>query len=149
MAKSAIENDTKFEWSQNKLDVAKELSEGIKTIEKIADAHNITPNTIYRWKRVPEFMKKVDEFTLAHENATLAGLLREAYKGMNIKRPNIKDDRSTHLDYVKYVSKVQGHEVERVEHSGGVEVNVTEARKRIISRINSIASRVGENTDSE
>jgi hypothetical protein len=142
-------NDSKFTWSENKLNVAKALSEGIKTQREIANQFNIAEVTVSRWKREPEFMEKVDEYTLAHDKATKAGLLREAYKGMDIKEKLIKDDRSTHLDYVKYVSKVQGHEVERVEHSGGLEVNVTEARERITSRINSIASRVREDTDSE
>jgi hypothetical protein len=40
-------------------------------------------------------------------------------------------------------------EAHKLEHSGGLEVNVTEARERITSRINSIASRVGENENSE
>jgi hypothetical protein len=40
-------------------------------------------------------------------------------------------------------------EAHKLEHSGGLEVNVTEARERITSRINSVASRVREDTDSE
>jgi hypothetical protein len=40
-------------------------------------------------------------------------------------------------------------EAHKLEHSGGLEVNVTGARERITSRINSVASRVREDTDSE
>jgi hypothetical protein len=51
-----------------------------------------------------------------------------------------------------YLERCHPHEFgkqesHKLEHSGGVEVNVTEARKRLISRINSIASRARTSED--
>ena len=87
----------------------------------IAEDFNISNVTISRWKEYPEFLAKVDEFTLLHENGSKAGLLRECYKGLDKKRDTIDDDRSTHLDYVKQISEIQGLKKQKVEHSGSVE----------------------------
>lgn len=115
-----------FKWTNKKLDVARAIAEGIDSQRDIAKSFGMDGATISVWKQSPEFMEKVDEFTLAHERATKAGLLREAYKGLGLKEKHIEEDKSTHLDYVKYVSKIQGHEVDRVEmeHSGGVAINL-------------------------
>lgn len=115
------QNDTEFEWSENKLKVAKLLSEGTMTHEEIANECNIARITIFRWKKFPDFMEKIDEFTLSHERATKAGLLRECYKGLYLKSDNIEGDRTTHLDYVKQITEIQGLKKQKVEHSGSVD----------------------------
>ncbi|WP_305063767.1 hypothetical protein [Methanococcoides sp.] len=75
----------------------------------------------YRWKKIPEFLAKVDELTLDHENATRAGLLRECYKGLDLKRGKIEQDKNTHLHYVQEIADLKGLKKQKVEHSGSVE----------------------------
>lgn len=113
-----------FKWTNKKLDIARAMAEGTEPQCAIAKRVGVDAATISVWKLNSEFMAKVDDFTLAHERATKAGLLREAYKGIDIKEKHIEEDKSTHLDYVKYVSKIQGHEVDKVEHSGGVSIEL-------------------------
>lgn len=108
----------KFQWTPKKLNIARTIAEGIRSQRDIAREFDITEETISRWKQAPEFMEKVDEFTLAHEKATKAGLLREAYKGLAVKEKKIKDDKSTHLDYVKTIADIQGHSKQTVRHEG-------------------------------
>ena len=115
------QNVTEFQWSDNRLKAAKLLAEGTKTHEEIAKECGIARETISRWKQHPEFLEKIDEFTLSHELATKAGLLRELYKGADKKRENIDSDKTTHLDYMKAIADVQGHKKHKVEHSGTVE----------------------------
>lgn len=114
-------NTNKFTWTKKKLDVAKMLSEGINPQCDIAKEIGVDETTISRWKRNPEFLEKIDEFTLSHELATKAGLLRECYKGLEIKQLKIDDDKTTHLDYLKHITEIQGHKKQKVEHSGSVE----------------------------
>ena len=110
-----------FTWTNKKLDVAKAMSSGTQTQQEIAEEFDIREETISRWKRHPEFLAKIDEFTIFHELATKAGILREAYKSLDIKREKIEDDRTTHLDYLKEIADIQGHKKQKVEHSGSVE----------------------------
>ncbi len=116
-----LKNVKEFTWSKKKLDVAKAMAEGTSTQRSIAEQFNISEVTISRWKEFPEFLSKVDEFTLSHELATKAGLLRECYRGIDAKGKNIDGDRTTHLDYVKHATEIQGHKKQKVEHSGSVE----------------------------
>jgi len=111
-------NIKKFIWTKRKLDIAKAMSKGTDTQGDIADAFDIAPETISRWKAHPEFMEKVDEFTLSHELATKAGLLRECYKGLDLKAGTIEDDRTTHLDYTKEIADIQGLSKHTVKHEG-------------------------------
>lgn len=114
-------NVKKFVWSKKKLDVAKAISEGIDSQDTIAKALDLTPETISRWKQHPEFLEKIDEFTLNHEQATRAGLLRECYKGLDLKREKIEQDKNTHLHYVQEIADLKGLKKQKVEHSGSVE----------------------------
>ncbi|WP_135612769.1 hypothetical protein [Methanococcoides sp. AM1] len=114
-------NVKEFTWSKKKLEVAKAISKGTQTHGDIAEAFDITQETISRWKQHPEFLEKIDEFTLSHELATKAGLLRECYKGLDLKIDKIEGDKTTHLDYVKQIAEIQGHKKQKVEHSGSVE----------------------------
>jgi len=103
-----INKSQKFEWTPKKLEVAKALSSGIEKQKDIATRFDIAQETLSRYKSHPQFMEKVDEFTLKNELATRAGLLREAIKGLRIKEAKIDSDRSTHIDYLKQVSDLAG-----------------------------------------
>jgi hypothetical protein len=116
-----LKNVKEFTWSKKKLDVAKAISIGTETQRDIANQFNISEVTISRWKEYPDFLAKIDEFTLAHEHATRAGLLRECYKGLDLKRDKIEHDKNTHLHYVQEIADLKGLKKQKFEHSGSVE----------------------------
>jgi len=126
---NAVTKVKKFVWTKKKIDVAKELSEGIKTGVEIATAHNTTYKTIWEWKKYPEFLEKIDDFTIAHERGTVAGLLRELYKGLKIKSELIKEDKGKHIDYVKEIGDLKGHKKQRTEGTMTHIVHAPELRK--------------------
>lgn len=113
-------NGTNFKWTAKKLAIAKGLSMGYKSTKVVSSENDISVRQIQRWKSHPDFMLKVDELTLAHDKATKAGLLREAYKGLNIKRCNIEEDKTTHLDYMKEIADLQAHKKQNIELSGSI-----------------------------
>jgi len=91
------------------------LAEGTLTKTAITKELGIDIKTLWRWEQNPEFLEKRDQFTLEHELATRAGLMREAFRGLNLKRPKIQEDKSTHLDYLKELSELAGLRKQRVE----------------------------------
>lgn len=110
-----VTNGKKFIWTVKKLDIVKELAEGTKTGEQIASESGVAYKTIWAWKQYPEFLEKIDEFTIAHERGTVAGLLRELYKGLKIKSELIKKDKGKHIDYLKEIGELKGHKKQRTE----------------------------------
>jgi hypothetical protein len=126
MSKKVVPNDTnnkpkkakEFKWSAKSKKVAILIAEGFGTQTEISTEVGVHESTISKWKREPEFLEKVDELTLAYEKASKAGLLREAYKGLNIKSKNISNDKSSHLDYVKAIADIQGHSKQTILHEG-------------------------------
>lgn len=122
MTKKVPKTLKKYKWSKKKSDVALAMSRGIFTQRDIAEQFNISETSISIWKRDPEFLERVDVLTIANENATRAGLLREAYIGLDIKRNNIVEDKSTHLDYMKEISDLQALKKQLVELSGNVKL---------------------------
>ncbi len=101
------------------------MAAGKMPLVDIAAEAGIIGSRITAWKHYKEFMDKVDELTLEYAEATRAGLLREALYGLDIKREDVKSDRSSHLDYVKEIAELQGLKKQQIEHSGGLKVNVT------------------------
>lgn len=126
---NAVTKIKKFTWSKKKIDVAKELSEGIKTGVEIATEHNTTYKTIWEWKKYPEFLEKIDEFTIAHERGTIAGLLRELYKGLKVKSELIEEDKGKHIDYIKEIGELKGHKKQRTEGTITHIIQAPELRK--------------------
>lgn len=110
----------KFEWNDNRYRAAKLLSEGVETQQHIADDVGVNEKTLRRWKDHKVFMEYVDKLTLDNELASRAGLLRAMYKGASLKEDNIKEDKSTHLDYMKGIAKVQGLESQNVNVTGAI-----------------------------
>ncbi len=119
----------KFKWNKKKIDIAKELAEGIKTGEQIAEEHGVFYKTIWTWKHYPEFLEKIDEFTIAHERGTVAGLLRELYKGLRIKSELINEDKGKHIDYIKEIGELKGHKKQRTEGTITHIIQAPELRK--------------------
>ncbi|MCK5216580.1 MAG: hypothetical protein KAJ93_02265 [Methanosarcinales archaeon] len=119
-------DDNKQPYSGKKFKAALMLSEGIKTQKEIAAEVNTTTVTISRWKQEPEYKAYIDQLTLENDMASRAGMLRALYKGASLKEKNIKEDKSTHLDYMKGIAKVQGLESQKVEISGEVSIKKIE-----------------------
>lgn len=86
-------------WSENKLSVAEAMAEGTETQGQIAIRFHIQDSTISRWKHDPEFLKKVDELTLALERHSLAGMLRRIDSKQ--KETTVKKDEWTKLEEMK------------------------------------------------
>lgn len=114
-----------FTWTAQSIEVAAMMAAGKMPLVDIAAEAGIIGSRITAWKHYKEFMDKVDELTLEYAEATRAGLLREALYGLDIKREDVKSDRSSHLDYVKEIAELQGLKKQQIEHSGGLKVNVT------------------------
>lgn len=102
-------NADKVIYSGKKLKAALAMASGEKTQKQIAIDIGIDETTISRWKRDVEYLAYVDDLTIKHENASQAGLLRAALHGVKVKEDGMEEDKSTHLDYLKAVADIQGH----------------------------------------
>ncbi|MCK5012780.1 MAG: hypothetical protein KAS66_03090 [Candidatus Omnitrophica bacterium] len=146
MSEEKLKESKKYKWSQKKINVAVALSEGVMTQRKIADKFKITETSISLWKREPEFLQKIDELTLAHDKATRAGLLREAYQGLEIKRDKIPEDKTTHLDYTKAIADMQGLNKQKIDvnHSGEITHNEIVSTPDVLEAANNLAKKIAE-----
>ena len=115
-----------FEWTPQKEEAARMLGEcefgGIQ--DEIAAQLGICAQTIINWKKYPEFLDRIDAVTLSSQYATRAGLVREAIKGMRIKEPGIREDRTTHLDYLKVSADLSGNSQESAQGSAPIAINI-------------------------
>ena len=98
----------KTPYTGKKLKAALMMSEGLKSQRDISEELDMHESTISKWKHDPDFAAFVDKMTLQHETASRAGLLRCAYAGARLKQLKAGDDRSTHLDYLKFIADLQG-----------------------------------------
>lgn len=121
-----LTNADKPTFTGKKLKAALMLAAAEKTQVKICECIGINETTLSRWKRDPDYIAYVDKLTLENELATRAGLLREMYYGAKVKAKHIDGDKSTHLDYMKGIAKVQGLESQKVEISGEVSIKKIE-----------------------
>lgn len=99
---------TKWNWSWQRMKAAELMATTPKTHEEIADECNVTRETVTRWNQVPEFKEKVTEFVLLDERATKAGILKRALTTLEKKSENAGDDKTTELDYLKFISDLMG-----------------------------------------
>jgi DNA-binding XRE family transcriptional regulator len=136
---------TKWNWTGQRLKAAEMVAKGEKTQEAIAKECGVRRETINIWNSQPEFKEKVVELVLLDERATKAGILQRALKTLEEKSKGAAGDKTTELDYLKFISDIQGHTKQGTDiQINNVEVNISEARERITSRINSIAARIGK-----
>jgi hypothetical protein len=73
------------------------------TNEEVAKACPVAHSTLYEWLKQPEFLEKVNEYILLDERATKAGILRRALRTLESKSKNSDNDKTTELDYMKFV----------------------------------------------
>ena len=86
-----------------RIKAAQLLAAGNMTNEEVAKNCTIGHNTLYEWLRRPEFLDKVNEYILLDERATKAGILRRALRTLESKSKNSDNDKTTELDYMKFV----------------------------------------------
>lgn len=121
--KKTIKSATKsnvFVWTGPRKKAALLISEGTKNYEEIAGEVGVHRKTFWEWRQHPIFQAEVSRLTLANEKATKEGLLRLAYKAIEEKMGNIADDRSTVLEWSKFIADLQGH----VKKQVGLDANM-------------------------
>ena len=119
----------KFEWTDQKIDIAAALAKGEHTQKEIAEQFGVRTETISRWRHHEEFSEKIIDYTSKHDMATRAGLLNEALLGLNKKRKFIDKDKSTHLDYIKIIADIVGANKQTIEHIGDVTIEYVPAKR--------------------
>jgi hypothetical protein len=81
---------------------------GTHTHEEIAKVCGVRRETVTIWNQVPEFKEKVVELVLLDERATKAGILQRALKTLEEKSKSAPGDKSTELDYLKFIADMTG-----------------------------------------
>jgi hypothetical protein len=104
--KKRVKKSEVFNWNARRKLVAQLMSTGLKTQREIAEEVHVTDRKISEWKQYPEFIKEVERLTFLQENATRAGVVRQALKALDIKEKFISEDRSTFLDYLEFIIKI-------------------------------------------
>lgn len=115
-----VTNSNVFVWTGPRKKAALLISEGTKNYEEIAGEVGVHRKTFWEWRQHPIFQAEVSRLTLANEKATKEGLLRLAYKAIEEKMGNIADDRSTVLEWSKFIADLQGH----VKKQVGLDANM-------------------------
>ena len=67
----------------------------------------LSENTVKKYMaQCPTFRAYVDKCTLENEHASRAGILRALMAVAKQKLPDAKDDKSTYLDYLKFIREL-------------------------------------------
>lgn len=125
-------NPNVFKWTGQRNRAALLIAEGRKKYEEIAIDIGVHYVTFWEWRQHPIFKAEVSRLTLANEKATRDGLLRLAYKAIEDKIGNVADDRSTVLEWSKFIADLLGYMKQKVEleanvnHTGGVVIYIPE-----------------------
>lgn len=113
-------NPLVFIWTGQRIKAALLISEGAKNIAEMCEEVGVHDRTLFDWRQHPIFQAEVSRLTLANEKATREGLLRLAYKAIEAKIGSISDDRSTVLEWSKFIADMQGHMKQKIELEGNV-----------------------------
>lgn len=114
-SKKIPKNPEVFKWTGQRKNAALLISEGTKNYEEIALEVRVHISTLWEWRQHPIFQEEVSRLILANEKATREGLLRLAYKAIEEKIGSIADDKSTVLEWSKFIADLQGHMKHKVE----------------------------------
>lgn len=115
---------TKWSWTGQRLKAAKMMAEGTYTHEDIAKECGVRRETVSVWNMHPEFKEKVVELVLLDERATKAGILRRALNTLEEKSLKAADDKTTELDYLKFIADLGGLTKQTIHHEGQQGINV-------------------------
>lgn len=115
---------TKWNWTGQRLKAAEMVAVSEKTQEQIAKECGVRRETISIWNSQPEFKEKVAELVLLDERATKAGILKRALKTLEEKSKSAPGDKSTELDYLKFIADLGGLTKQTIHHEGQQGINV-------------------------
>lgn len=124
-----VTNSNVFRWTGPRTKAANLISEGIKNYEEIAEEVGVHRKTLWEWRQHPIFQAEVRRLTFENEKATKEGLLRLAYKAIEEKIGNLKDDKNTALDWAKFIADMQGHVKKQVELDANMKHEVKDLSK--------------------
>ena len=95
-----------FKWTPKRKKAAKLLSDGTKNYTEGCEEVGINADTLLEWRKHREFWQEVDKCTFENEQVTTASIIRVVLKSLRIKECYVSDDRSTHLDYLKFLKDI-------------------------------------------
>lgn len=108
MAKNG-KKKAQFVWNETKLKAAAALAKGDKTDEGILPDLGVSKRTLSRWKKHPDFQRKVDEIIADIDIAMKSERIQIAKKVIKQKLQNESDLSSKDLlDWLKYVGEEVG-----------------------------------------
>ncbi|MDD3511981.1 MAG: phBC6A51 family helix-turn-helix protein, partial [Fermentimonas sp.] len=124
-----VTNSNVFIWTGPRTKAANLISEGIKNYEEIAEEVGVHRKTFWVWRQHPIFQAEVSRLTLSNEKATREGLLRLAYKAIEKKIGSIADDKSTVLEWSKFIADLQGFLKQKVELDANMKHDIHDPSK--------------------
>lgn len=98
----------KFNWNPARRKAAKLAASTLLTQGEIAKECGVSRYTVNAWFQAPEFLEKINEYVLADERATKAGILKRCYISLEEKSKLAAADKTTELDYLKLIATVTG-----------------------------------------
>jgi hypothetical protein len=111
-----------FKWTGQRKKAALLLSGGTKKYEEVATEVRVNISTLREWRKLPVFLAEVDRLTLENEKATRAGLVRAALKALDEKKDTTKEDKTTTLEWLKFIADLQGHSKQKIELDANLDV---------------------------
>ena len=126
---SRVRKSPGFIWTPQRKKAALLISEGTKNYEEIAFEVGVEDRTLRRWRQSEVFLEEVSRLTLANEKATREGLLRLAYKAIEEKIGRVADDRSTVLEWSKFIADLQGFLKQKVELDANMKHDIHDPSK--------------------
>jgi|GEM_PF-4081873 len=136
------QNPLVFQWTGQRKKAALLLSEGTKTIDEIWQEVGVHERTLFDWRQHPIFKAEVSRLTLENEKATKEGLLRLAYKAIEEKIGNLRNDKNTVLDWAEFISDLQGIKTQKLEVDANIKGELDGARELLASRIAGMSTRI-------
>ena len=132
----------KGEWSDRKLNTAIALAEGIETQREISARVGVDESTISHWKQEPEFLKKVDDMTLALERHQLAGMLRR----LDEQQEKTTVGKTDWLKIEEFKAKLRGMDKVKVDvnHTGEITHNEIVSTPDVLDAANNLAKKIAE-----
>jgi hypothetical protein len=99
-----------FEWDERKQKAAEAIAKGDRSVKEILAEFKITEAMFYRWKKHPEFQRKIDEIIQDIDIAQKSERIRIAKKVIRQKMEQDAHNLSKKdlLDWLKYVGEEMG-----------------------------------------
>ena len=80
-APTKLKNFEVFKWTPQKKKAAFLLADGTKTYEDVAKEVNVKVQSIWNWRKYPDFLDEIEIQTLKNEKVTRAAMIKALLKG--------------------------------------------------------------------